>query len=77
MANIVQERPDAVICDIDRFISLHLVQMRLNKYLRGYVITPPTRPLTTGLDTSLLGIDEAKATKLFKKIKTDVYMTGY
>jgi hypothetical protein len=30
---------------------------RLNK-----VITPPTRPLTTGSDTSLLGTDEVKVT---------------
>jgi hypothetical protein len=77
MANIIQARPDAVICGIDIFISLHLVQTRLNKYLRGYVITPPTRPLTMGLNTTLLGIDEVKRTKLFKKIKTDVYMTEY
>jgi hypothetical protein len=28
------------------------------------------------LDTSLLGTDEAKVTKLFKKVKTCVHMTG-
>jgi hypothetical protein len=63
------------------FIILRLVPMRLDgslvKYLRGYVTTPPTCPLTTGLDTSLLGTDEAKAIKLFKKMKTGVHMTGY
>jgi hypothetical protein len=30
-----------------------------------------------GSDTSLLGIDEAKATLLFEKMKTGIYMTGH
>jgi hypothetical protein len=47
------------------------------KYLWGHVTTPLTRPLTTELDTSLLGTDKTKAIKLFKKMKIGVHMIGY
>jgi hypothetical protein len=47
------------------------------KYLRGKVTTLPTRPLTIGSDTSLLGTNKPKATQLFKKMKTDVHMTEH
>jgi hypothetical protein len=69
-------RPHVVIHGIAIFIILRLVPTRLDrflaKYLWDYVTTPPSRPLTVGLDTSLLGTDEVKATKLFKKMKTGV-----
>jgi hypothetical protein len=46
--------------------------------IREHVTTPPTRSLTTGLDTSLLGTGETKAIKLFKKMKTGcTHMTGH
>jgi hypothetical protein len=38
----------------------------LANYLQDYVTTPPTCPLTKGLDTSLLGTDEAKAAHPFE-----------
>jgi hypothetical protein len=69
-------RPHVVIHGIAIFIILRLVPTRLDrflaKYLWDYVTTLPSRLLTVRLDTSLLGTDEVKATKLFKKMKTGV-----
>jgi hypothetical protein len=77
---IVQARSHAAT-GIHIFIIIRLVLTKLDrflvKYLRGYVTISPTRHLTMGLDTSLLSTNEAKVTKLFKKMKTGVHMTGY
>jgi hypothetical protein len=63
------------------FIILRLVPMRLDRFFGqvfmrlSYYSTDSL--LTIGLDTLLPGTDEEKATKLFKKKKTRVHMTGY